>query len=120
MKRVYKTIDLMAVVGKLNNLQCEFLLHKCAGVERFYCGLRISFSVSFMNAQVQFDLASCTCLEKIVTTARQVLRISNVLPIKMGGLSIYLVNDANDYAFLVVFKQARFKLRSCLVVVLLS
>ena len=60
----------MEVVSKLHNLQCELLLLRdCAGVRRLFYALRTCPPESFREAQIQFDNALRTSLEKIVTAS---------------------------------------------------
>ena len=60
----------MAAVRKLHDPQYELLLLSyCAGVERLFYAMRTCPSDSFRDAQVQFDLALQSSLEKIITTS---------------------------------------------------
>ena len=66
-KRVSKTIELMAAVSKLRDPQYELLLLQyCAGVGRLFNALRTFPPDSFGDAYVQFDLALRDSPEKIV------------------------------------------------------
>lgn len=95
----------MASVSKLHDPQCELLLLRyCAGVGRLFYSLRTCPLDFFGDAQVQFDLALCSSLEKIVTASGPGFgdlqwRLAT-LPIKMGGLGIYAARDVINYAFL--------------------
>ena len=69
-KRVSKTIVLTAAVSKLNDPQYELLLLcNCAGVGRLSYAHRTCFLDLLSKAQLQFDLALCTSLERIVTAS---------------------------------------------------
>ncbi|KAL8167613.1 hypothetical protein V2J09_009112 [Rumex salicifolius] len=103
LKRVSKTIELIEVVNRLNDPQCELLLlHNCAGVMKLYYALR-TCPLSFLDAQVQFDHALRISLEKLVIASRSGFgdwqwRLAT-LPIKLGGLGIFSIRDVIRYAF---------------------
>ncbi|XP_057547326.1 uncharacterized protein LOC130825888 [Amaranthus tricolor] len=105
LKRVSKTIELMTTVSKLHDLQCELLLLRyCVGVGRLFYALRTCPSDWLGDTQVQFDLALCSSLEKIVTASEPgfgdwLWRLAT-LPIKRGGLGIYSTDYVINYAFL--------------------
>ena len=105
LKRVSKTIELMATVSKLHDTQCELLLLRYyAGVGSLFNSLRTCFLDWFGDAQVQFGLALRSSLEKIVTASGSGFgdwqwRLAT-FPIKMGGLGIYSAGDIINYAFL--------------------
>ena len=64
---------------------------------------------SFRKAQIQFDNALRTSLEKIVTVSGPGFRDGQwrlaTLPIKMGGLGIYSPGDVIKYVFLASLLQ---------------
>lgn len=67
-RRVDKSLDLMEAIHKLNDPQCELLLlRNCAGVAKLSFTLRTSPPSSLGVAQIRFDVALRTSLEKIVT-----------------------------------------------------
>ena len=98
LKRVSKTIELMTTVSKLHDLQCELLLLRyCVGVGRLFYALRTCPSDWLGDAQVQFDLALRSSLEKIVTAfgsgfGEWQWRLAT-LPIKRGEFGIYSAGD---------------------------
>ena len=78
MKRVAKTIELMDAVAKLNDPQCELLLLRaCAGISKLYFSMRTCPPQVFERAQIAFDAALRSSLERIVTASGPVLVIGN-------------------------------------------
>ncbi|GKC41728.1 hypothetical protein Tco_1059450, partial [Tanacetum coccineum] len=70
MKRVSKSIELMDVVAKLNDPQCELmLLRACPGISKLYFFMRICSPKVFEQAQRSFDAALHSALERIVTAS---------------------------------------------------
>ena len=69
-QRVLKTITLMDAVAKLENPQCELLLLlACTGVSKLYFAMRTCPPRHFEAAQISFDAALRTYLERIVTAS---------------------------------------------------
>ncbi|GJR29603.1 putative reverse transcriptase domain-containing protein [Tanacetum coccineum] len=67
-KRVAKSIELMDVVAKINDPQCELLLLcACAGISKLYFSMRTCSPHVFERTQCSFDVALCSALERIVT-----------------------------------------------------
>ncbi|GKA91141.1 hypothetical protein Tco_0813011 [Tanacetum coccineum] len=105
MKQVSKTIGLLNAVAKINDPQCELLLIRaCAGVSKLYFTMRTCPPRVFKSAQLSFDMAFRSALERIVTDSGQGFgdwqwRIAT-LPLTFGGLSIYSAGDVLNYAFI--------------------
>ncbi|GJS01880.1 hypothetical protein Tco_0318388 [Tanacetum coccineum] len=69
MKRVAKSIELMDVVGKINDAYYELLLLLAyAGIYKLYFAMRICSPRVFERAQRSFDAALHSALERIITT----------------------------------------------------
>ncbi|GJZ03736.1 putative reverse transcriptase domain-containing protein [Tanacetum coccineum] len=69
MKRVSKTIGLLDAVAKINDPQCELLLIRaCAGVSKLYFAMRTCPPRVFESAQLSFDMALLSALERISAT----------------------------------------------------
>ncbi|GJR79081.1 reverse transcriptase domain-containing protein [Tanacetum coccineum] len=94
MKRVSKTIGLLNAVAKINDPQCELLLIRaCAGVSKLYFAMRTCPPRVFESAQLSFDMALCSALERIITASGPGFsdwqwRIAT-LPLTFGGLGIF-------------------------------
>ncbi|GJX32554.1 putative reverse transcriptase domain-containing protein [Tanacetum coccineum] len=105
MKRVAKSIELMDVVAKINDPQCELLfLRTCAGISKLYFSMRTCSPHVFERAQCFFDAALRSTLERIVTASGLGFgdwqwRLST-LPFAFGGLGVYSIGDVLNYAFL--------------------
>jgi hypothetical protein len=105
MKRVAKTIELMDAVAKLNDPQCELLLLcACAGISKLYFSMRTCPPRVFESAQVFFDAALRSSLERIVTASGPGFgdwqwRLATQ-PFAFGGLGVYSAGDVLNYAFL--------------------
>jgi hypothetical protein len=105
MKRVAKTIELMDVVAKLNDPQFELLLLRaCAGISKLYFSMRTCPPQVFERAQIAFDAALRSSLERIVTAFGPGFgdwqwRLAT-LPFEFGGLGVYAAGDVLNYAFL--------------------
>ena len=105
MKRVTKTIELMDVVAKINDPQCELLLLRaCAGIATLYLSMRTCPPRVFERAQISFDVALRSTLERIVTASGPGFgdwqwRLAT-LPFAFGGLGVYSAGDVLNYAFL--------------------
>ncbi|GJS73270.1 hypothetical protein Tco_0706111 [Tanacetum coccineum] len=105
LKRVSKTISLMEAIYKLHDPQCELLLlRNCVGVAKLSYALRVCSPLYLLEAQVQFDEALRASLENIVTASGLGFgdwqwRLA-ILPIKLGGLGVFSVEDIIQYAFL--------------------
>ncbi|GJR92028.1 hypothetical protein Tco_0216039 [Tanacetum coccineum] len=105
MKSVAKSIELMDVVAKINDPQCELLLVRaCAGISKLYFAMRTCPPRVFQRAQCSFNAALRSALVRIVTASglgfgdRQ-WRLST-LPFAFGGLGVYSASDVLNYAFL--------------------
>ena len=105
LKRVAKTIELMDVVAKLNDPQCELLLLRaCAGISKLYFSMRTCPPQVFERAQISFDAALRSSLERIVTASGPGFgewqwRLAT-LPFEFGGLGVYAAGDVLNFAFL--------------------
>ncbi|GKA98412.1 hypothetical protein Tco_0826349, partial [Tanacetum coccineum] len=105
MKRVSKTIGLLNAVAKINDPQCELLLIRaCAGASKLYFAMRTCPPRVFESAQLSFDMALSSALERIVTASGPGFgdwqwRIAT-LPLTFGGLGIYSACDVLNYAFI--------------------
>nr|GEY76615.1 hypothetical protein [Tanacetum cinerariifolium] len=105
MKRVSKTIELMDVVAKINDPQCDLLLLRaCTGMSKLYFAMRTCPPCVFESAQRSFDVALRSALERIVTTSGPGFgnwkwRLPT-LPFAFGGLGVYSADDVLNYAFL--------------------
>nr|GEX97058.1 hypothetical protein [Tanacetum cinerariifolium] len=67
MKRVAKTIELMGIIAKINDPQCELLLLRaCAGISKLYFAMRTCSSCVFEMAQRTFDAAIRSALKRDV------------------------------------------------------
>nr|GEZ52638.1 ribonuclease H-like domain-containing protein [Tanacetum cinerariifolium] len=67
MMRVAKSIELMDVVSKINDPQCDLLLLRaCAGISKLYFAMRTCSPRVFERAQHSFDTALRSALERIV------------------------------------------------------
>ncbi|GJZ44398.1 hypothetical protein Tco_0591653 [Tanacetum coccineum] len=70
MKRVSKTIGLLDAVAKINDPQCELLLIRaCAGISKLYFAMCTCSPRVFESAQLSFDMALRSALERIVTAS---------------------------------------------------
>ncbi|KAL6546855.1 hypothetical protein OROMI_022576 [Orobanche minor] len=104
-KRVNKTIELMDLVAKLHDPQCELLLLRaCTSISKLYFALRTCPLAFFQSAQVSFDQALRSSLERIVTASGPGFgdwqwRLAT-LPFSLGGLGIYTTMDVRQYAFI--------------------
>ncbi|GJR97521.1 reverse transcriptase domain-containing protein [Tanacetum coccineum] len=104
MKRVSKTIGLLDAVAKINDPQCELLLIRaCAGVSKLYFAMRTCPPRVFEAAQLSFDMALRSALERIVTASGPGFgdwqwRLAT-LPFAFGGLGVYS-GDFLNYAFI--------------------
>ncbi|GKF87081.1 hypothetical protein Tco_0257958, partial [Tanacetum coccineum] len=68
LKRVAKSIELMDVIAKLNDPQCELLLLRAStGISKLYFAMRTCSPHVFVRAQHSFDMALRFSLERIVT-----------------------------------------------------
>ncbi|GKA68097.1 hypothetical protein Tco_0768014, partial [Tanacetum coccineum] len=101
MKRVSSTIGLLDAVAKINDPQCELLhIRECAGVSKLY----------FASAQLSFDMALRSCLERIVTASGPGFgdwqwRLAT-LPFAFGGLGVYSAGDVLNYDFIALRLQS--------------
>ncbi|GJX87102.1 hypothetical protein Tco_0339116 [Tanacetum coccineum] len=105
MKRVAKTIELMDVVSRINDPQCELLLLlSCTGISKLYFAMRTCPSRVFESAQHSFDVALRSALECIVTASGPGFgdwqRRLAILPFAFAGLGVYFAGDVLNYAFL--------------------
>ncbi|GJV47517.1 putative reverse transcriptase domain-containing protein [Tanacetum coccineum] len=105
MKRVSKTIGLLDTVAKINDPQCELLLIRaCAGISKLYFAMRTCPPRVFESAQLSFDMALRSALERIVTASGPGFgnwqwRLAT-LPFAFGGLGVYSAGDVLNYAFI--------------------
>ncbi|GKA71407.1 hypothetical protein Tco_0777546, partial [Tanacetum coccineum] len=105
MKRVAKSIELMDVVAKINDPQCELLLLRaCAGISKLYFSMHTCSPLIFKRAQHSFDATLRFDLECIVTASGPGFsdwqwRLST-LPFAFGGFGVYSASDVLNYAFL--------------------
>ncbi|GJR24240.1 hypothetical protein Tco_0972767 [Tanacetum coccineum] len=105
MKRVSTTIGLLDAVAKINDPQCELLLIRaCAGVSKLYFAMRTCSPHVFESAQLSFDMALRSALERIVTASGPGFgdwqwRLAT-LPFAFGGLGVYSAGDVLNYAFI--------------------
>ncbi|GKD40247.1 hypothetical protein Tco_1260454, partial [Tanacetum coccineum] len=105
MKLVSTAIGLLNAVAKINDPQCELLLIRaCAGVSKLYFAMRTCPPRVFESAQLSFDMALRSALERIVTASGPGFgdwqwRIAT-LPLTFGGLGIYSAGDVLNYAFI--------------------
>ncbi|GKA33660.1 hypothetical protein Tco_0720089 [Tanacetum coccineum] len=97
--------QLMDVVAKINDPQCELLLVRaCAGISKLYFAMRTCPPRVFQRAQCSFNAALRSALVRIVTASglgfgdRQL--ILSTLPFAFGGLGVYSASDVLNYAFL--------------------
>ncbi|GJY96150.1 hypothetical protein Tco_0512511 [Tanacetum coccineum] len=104
MKRVSKTIGLLDAVAKINDPQCELLLIRaCAGVSKLYFAMRTYPPRVFESAQLSYDMALRSALERIVTASG--LGFGDwqwrlvTLPFAFGGLGVYSACDVLNYVF---------------------
>ncbi|GJW54540.1 hypothetical protein Tco_0098625 [Tanacetum coccineum] len=105
MKRVSSTIRLLDVVAKINDPQCELLLIRaCAGVSKLYFAMCSCSPHVFESAQLSFDMALRSALERIVTTSGPGFRDRQwrlaTLPFAFGSLGVYSAGDVLNYAFI--------------------
>ncbi|GJU00320.1 hypothetical protein Tco_1110658, partial [Tanacetum coccineum] len=105
MKRVSRTIGLLDAVAKINDPQCELLLIRaCAGVSKLCFAMRTCSPCVFESAQLSFDMALRSALERIVTASGPGFgdwqwRLAT-LPFPFGGLGVYSACDVLNYAFI--------------------
>nr|GEW46440.1 hypothetical protein [Tanacetum cinerariifolium] len=124
MKRVAKFIELMDVVAKINDPQCELLLLRaCAGISKLFFSMRTCSPRVFERSQCSFDVALCSAFERIVTASG--LGFSDwhwrltILPFAFGGLGVYSAGDILNYAFLASRLQLACKLCCSNILILL-
>jgi hypothetical protein len=95
----------MGAVAKINDPQCELLLLRaCAGISKLYFAMRACFPRVFERAQISFDVALRSTLERMVTASGPSFgdwqwRLAT-LPFAFGGLGVYSAGDVVNYAFL--------------------
>ncbi|GJT90847.1 hypothetical protein Tco_1079692 [Tanacetum coccineum] len=103
MKRVSKTIGLLDEVAKINDPQCELLLIRaCAGISKLYFAMRTCPPRVFESAQLSFDTALRSALERIVTASGPGFgewqwRLAT-LPFAFGGLGEALLRHVGIVA----------------------
>ncbi|GJX95014.1 hypothetical protein Tco_0349600 [Tanacetum coccineum] len=111
MKRVSSTIGLLDAVAKINDPQWELLLIRaCAGVSKLYFAMRTCSPRVFELAQLSFDMALRSGLERIVTASGPGFgdwqwRLAT-LPFAFGGLGVYSACDVLNYAFIALRLQS--------------
>ncbi|XP_074313962.1 uncharacterized protein LOC141649165 [Silene latifolia] len=104
-KRVTRTIVLMDSVARIDDPQCELLLLRaCTGISKLYFALRTCSPRVFGSAQISFDVALRSSLERIVTASGPGFgdwqwRLAT-FPFHFGGLGVYAAGDVMHYAFL--------------------
>ncbi|GJY79403.1 hypothetical protein Tco_0485204, partial [Tanacetum coccineum] len=102
MKRVSNTIGLLDAVAKINDPQCELLLIRaCAGVSKLYFAMRTCPPRVFESAQLSFDTALHSALERIVTASGPGFgewqwRLAT-LPFAFGGLGVYSAASGSNF-----------------------
>jgi hypothetical protein len=95
----------MGAIAKINDPQCELLLLRaCAGISKLYFAMRTCSPQVFERAQISFDGALRSALERIVTASGPHFgywqwRLATS-PFAFGGLSVYSAGDVLNYAFL--------------------
>ncbi|GJW18223.1 hypothetical protein Tco_0025659 [Tanacetum coccineum] len=110
MKRVSNTIGLLDAVAKINDPQCELLLIRAyAGVSKLYFAMRTCSPHVFESAQLSFDMARRSALQRIVTASGPGFgdwqwRLAT-LPFAFGVLGIVTSGSTFDDA-LCVFNNA--------------
>ncbi|GJW14614.1 hypothetical protein Tco_0018747 [Tanacetum coccineum] len=102
MKRASKTIGLLDAVAKINDPQCELLLIRaCAGISKLYFAMRTCLPRVFESAQLSFDMALRSALERIVTASGPGFgdwqwRLVT-LPFALGGLGVYSTDSGSTF-----------------------
>ncbi|GJU01065.1 hypothetical protein Tco_1111403 [Tanacetum coccineum] len=105
MKRVSSTIGLLDAVAKINDPKCELLLIRaCAGVSKLYFAMRTCSPHVFESAQLSFNMALRSALERIITASGPGFgdwqwRLAT-LPFAFGGLGVYSAGDVLNYVFI--------------------
>ncbi|KAK9747869.1 hypothetical protein RND81_02G020200 [Saponaria officinalis] len=104
-RRVTRTVELMDLVARIEDPQCELLLLRaCTGISKLYFSLRTCSPDVFGSAHLRFDAALRSRLERIVTASGPGFgewqwRLAT-FPFHLGGLGVYAAGDVLHYAFL--------------------
>ncbi|XP_026417118.1 uncharacterized protein LOC113312589 [Papaver somniferum] len=113
MQRMNKTIQLMNIVKKLNDPQCELLLlRNFSGVSKLYFTMRTTCPLALEKSKTHFDDHLYQYLRQLVTVdgagfgPLQYRLVT--FPIRDGSLGIYTMSDTTHYCYLASQFQTQF------------
>ncbi|GKD06541.1 hypothetical protein Tco_1181515 [Tanacetum coccineum] len=104
LRRAANAVDLMSLLPQLHDPQSELLLlRSCTGIAKHFFGLRTCQPVHMEKAALFFDKGLRGSIENIVVCGGPFFGFLQwslaSLPIRFGGLGLYLAKVVSSYAF---------------------